>query len=112
MCASKIHEATVTESRIDYQGSIEIDQAIMESAGLLEYEWVQVANMTNGERFETYVIKGPKGSGVIGLNGAAARLGIVGDKIIIFAMRLMEEKDAKALKPKFIRLMDNNKIKD
>lgn len=111
MCRSKIHNATVTESRIDYKGSIQIDASLMKAADLLEHEMVLVANMSNGERFETYVIKGKSGSGVIGLNGAAARLGIVGDKLIIMAAGWMEERDAKQLKPKFIYLNEKNRLK-
>ena len=110
MCHSKIHGATVTESRIDYVGSIQIDEDLMDASNLLEYEWVQVANMSNGERFETYVIKGKRGSGAIGLNGAAARLGLPGDKVIIFAMKLMTDEEAPKLKPSFVYVDQKNKI--
>jgi len=110
MCSSKIHGATVTEARVDYVGSIQIDEALMQVSGLLEYEWVQVANMSNGERFETYVIKGEKNSGKIGLNGAAARLGKVGDKVIIFAMSVLQEEEAKKMKPKFVYVDEKNRI--
>lgn len=111
MCSSKIHGATVTEARIDYVGSIQIDEDLMDAVDLLEFEWVQVASLTNGQRFETYVIKGKRGSGIIGLNGAAAHLGKVGDKVIVFAMRMVPEENAKKLKPKFIYLNEKNKIK-
>jgi len=110
MCKSKIHRATITESDIHYEGSIQIDQALMEEAGLRDYEVVLIGNINNGNRFETYVIPGLRHSGVIGLNGAAARLGKVGDKIIIMAMAWMDEKEASQLKPRFLRVDDHNKI--
>ena len=82
---SKIHNATVTSCNLDYEGSISIDQNFIDAAGLLPHEKVLVVNVTNGERFETYVIPAPAGSGEIGLNGAAARLAVTGDKLIIMA---------------------------
>lgn len=112
MCRAKIHRAAVTASRLDYEGSIEIDESLMKAAGLLEYETVMVANVSNGARFETYVIKGPEDSGVIGLNGAAARLGVPGDKLIIMSIAWMEEAAARALKPRFILVDHQNKISD
>lgn len=110
MCRAKIHRATITTSNIDYEGSIEIDQALMEAADIYEHEMVLVANLSNGERFETYVIKGSRYSGVIGLNGAAARLGVRGDKVIIMSIGLIDEKDYAQFKPRFIRVDENNRI--
>jgi len=75
MCIAKIHRATITACHLDYEGSIQVDQTLMEAAGIFEHEMVLVANLANGERFETYVICGPKDTGVISLNGAASRLG-------------------------------------
>ena len=110
LCRAKIHRATVTASRSDYEGSIELDETLMRAAGLLEYELVLIANVANGARFETYVIKGPKNSGVIGLNGAAARLGVPGDKLIIMSIAWMSEAEARRLKPKFILVNHENKV--
>jgi aspartate 1-decarboxylase len=112
LCRAKIHRATVTASRPDYEGSIEIDESLMNSAGLLEHEVVLVANIANGARFETYVIRGPKNSGTIGLNGAAARLGVSGDKLIIMSIGWMTEAEARRLKPKFILVNHQNKVVD
>jgi aspartate 1-decarboxylase len=109
LCRAKIHRATITQSRIDYEGSIEVDEALMKEAGLLEHEMVLVANIANGQRFETYVIKGRANSGVIGLNGAAARLGNVGDKVIIMSVAWLTEKEAKSLKPAFIQVDEKNR---
>jgi len=111
MCRAKIHRATITHSRLDYQGSIEIDQTLMEAAGLFEHEVVLIANLSNGERFDTYVIKGRRNSGVIGLNGAAARLGVTGDKIIIISTAWMDEKAAAKHKPVFVHVDDKNRVR-
>lgn len=110
MCRAKIHRATITASRLDYEGSIEVDQALMEEAGILEHEMVLVANLANGQRFETYVIKGPRRSGVIGLNGAAARLGSPGDKIIIMSVAWLDDTAAKKLKPRFVQVDTHNRV--
>lgn len=107
---SKIHRATVTEANLNYVGSITIDEELMEAAGILENEKVQVVNINNGERFETYVIKGEKGSGTICLNGAAARLVQVGDKIIIMAYCLITPEEYKIHMPKIVFVDENNKI--
>lgn len=112
MCRAKIHRATITASRLDYEGSIEVDQALMDAAGILEHEMVLVANLSNGERFETYVIKGGRNTGVIGLNGAAARLGVPGDKIIIMSVAWLDDAGAKKLKPKFILVDPRNRVLD
>lgn len=94
---SKIHMATITESNLYYEGSITIDSGLMEKAGLLPYEQVQISNLNNGERFETYVIPGKKGE--ICLNGPTARKGVVGDKVIIFSYAWVDEKEAKGFGP-------------
>lgn len=110
MLKSKIHRATITETHLEYEGSLTIDEELIEKANLLVNEKVQVVNINNGERFETYVIKGERGSGKVSLNGAAARKGYVGDKIIIISYALMDEKEAKNHKPTVVRVDDNNKI--
>ena len=109
---SKIHKATVTEANLDYEGSITIDEALMKKADLLPAEKVEVFNMNNGSRFETYVIKGRKNSGVICLNGPAAHLGAVGDKVIIVSYLLVEEKKARSVKPKIIHVNERNQVRD
>ena len=89
---SKIHRATITQADLNYEGSITIDENLMDAADLKEYEKVAIVNNNNGERFETYVIKGIRGSGVIGLNGAAARKGMNGDVIIIISYCILDDK--------------------
>ncbi len=110
MCRAKIHRATITASRLDYEGSIEIDQNLMDAAGILEHEMILVANLANGHRFETYAIKGPRGSGSISLNGAAARLGSPGNKVIIMSVAWMSESLARKLKPKFVQVDAKNRL--
>jgi len=107
---AKIHIATVTESNLSYEGSITIDEAILEKAEILPYEQVMISNLNNGERFETYVIAGEKGSGEICLNGPTARKGVLGDKIIIFCYSYVEDKKLKEFKPKIVLLDEGNKI--
>jgi aspartate 1-decarboxylase len=109
---SKLHKGTVTEANINYRGSITIDKNLMEESGILPYELVQVVNVNNGERFETYVIEGEKNSGVICLNGAAARLVMPGDKVIIMAYAQMELEEAISFKPTILLLDENNKISE
>jgi len=99
---SKIHMVKVTETNLNYIGSITIDEDLMDAAGIIENEKVQVLNMSNGERFDTYVIKGERGSGVIGLNGPAARKVLVGDVVLILSYALMDIQEAKNFKPKII----------
>ncbi len=99
---SKIHRATVTEANLDYIGSITIDEALIEAAGLYEYEKVCVVDITNGARLETYVIRGERGSGVVCLNGAAAHLIHKGDLVIIMAYTWLEEQELKTHRPKII----------
>ena len=110
MLKSKIHRATVVQSELDYVGSITIDETLMEAAGIYEYEKVQIADVNNGNRFETYVIAGEKNSGMICLNGAAAHMVDIGDKIIIMSYADMEPAEIKDNKPKVVFVDDNNKI--
>ena len=110
MFHGKIHRATITEACLDYMGSITIDEDLMEAAGLLEGERVQIVDNNNGNRLETYVIKGARGSGVICLNGAAARKVHVGDKVIIIGYAMMTREEAQNLVPKVVMVDDNNKI--
>lgn len=99
---SKIHKVTVTEANLQYVGSITIDEELMKAANIIENEKVQVVNINNGERLETYVIKGEAGSGVICLNGPAARKVAVGDIVIIISYASMDFEEAKSFKPSFI----------
>ncbi len=110
MLRAKIHMATVTESNLAYEGSITIDEDILNAAGILPYEQVMISNMNNGERFETYVIKGKKGSGEICLNGPTARKGVVGDKVIIFSYVYIEDQKARDFHPTVIKLDEKNRI--
>ena len=112
MFLAKIHGATVTEANLNYVGSITIDAELLKASGILPWEVVEIWNITNGERFNTYVIEGPAGSGVICLNGAAARKVAVGDKIIITAYVQATEEEAKNWKPTVVLVDDNNRIVD
>ncbi len=107
---SKIHNVGITEADLNYIGSITIDEDMMDAVNLIENERVHIYNITNGNRLDTYVIKGKRGSGVIGINGAAARLVAVNDKIIIVSYASMEFEDAKNHKPLIIFPDENNKI--
>ncbi len=107
---SKIHRCTITESDINYVGSIAIDENLMDAAALIENEKVHIYNITNGERLETYVIKGQRGSGIISLNGAAARKAAVGDLVIIVSYASMDADEAASYKPSIIFPDANNKI--
>lgn len=106
---SKLHLVTVTEANLNYMGSITIDEDLMDAAGLIAGEKVQVVNNNNGERFETYVIRGERGTGCICLNGAAARKVLVGDTIIIISYALMDFEEARTFKPKVV-FPQNNRI--
>ena len=110
MLKSKIHRATVTQAEVDYVGSITIDEELLEAAGIYEYEKVQVADINNGNRLETYTIAGERGSGVICLNGAAAKLANVGDKVIIMAYAEMCADEIKENPPKVVFVDAENKI--
>ena len=106
---SKIHCAQVTQANLNYIGSITIDEDLMDAANMIEGEKVQIVNNNNGERFETYIIKGERGSGCICLNGAAARKVVVGDTVIIISYALMDFEEAKTSRPSVI-FPENNKV--
>lgn len=112
MFHGKIHRATVTQARLDYMGSITIDEDLMDAAGILPGERVQIVDNNNGSRLETYVIKGERGSGVICLNGAAARMVQVGDTVIIIAYAWMDEEEARACVPKVVMVDEHNRPVD
>lgn len=107
---SKIHRASVVQAELNYIGSITIDEELMEGAGIYEYEKVQIVDVDNGARFETYVISGERGSGMICLNGAAARMVSVGDKIIIMSYASMTAEELKTNPPKVVFVDENNRI--
>ena len=110
MLKSKIHRATVTQAELNYVGSITIDKALMDAAALIEYEKVQIVDIDNGARFETYIIEGEKNSGCICLNGAAARCVHVGDKIIIMSYAQMDKNDAKIHQPDVVFVNEKNEV--
>ena len=110
MLKGKIHRATVIQAELDYVGSITVDEELLEAAGILEYEKVQIVDVNNGSRFETYTICGERGSGMICLNGAAARCVSVHDKIILMAYAQMTPEEAKENKPNVVFVDDENKI--
>ncbi len=105
----KIHRATVTQCDLHYEGSISVDAALMERAGILPHEQVDVLNINNGNRFTTYAIPAAAGSGIIGINGAAARLAQKGDLVIIIAYARMEEAEAKSWQPRVLLVDGNNR---
>ncbi|MBQ2380966.1 MAG: aspartate 1-decarboxylase [Succinivibrio sp.] len=110
MMHGKIHRATVTQANLNYVGSITIDEDLLDAAGILPGEKVQIVNNNNGARLETYTIAGERKSGVICLNGAAARLAVEGDIVIIIAYALMDDKEARELQPKVVLVDENNHI--
>jgi aspartate 1-decarboxylase len=110
MLKSKIHRATVTEANIQYEGSITLDKDLMEAADIMPFEQVHVLDIDNGSRLETYVIEGERGSGVICINGAAARLVSAGDKVIIISYQTISEADALNLVPKLVYVDSQNAI--
>lgn len=110
MLKGKIHRARVTQAELNYVGSVTIDRTLMDAAGILEYEKVQIADVDNGERLETYVIAGEAGSGVICLNGAAARCVSTGDKVIIMAYAQVTPEEAQSFKPKVVFVDDANRL--
>jgi len=112
MLKSKIHRAHVTEANLHYEGSITIDTTLMEKADIIPGEKVEVFNLNNGTRLETYAIKGKRNSGIICLNGPAARGACVGDEVIIVSYTIVDDKQAKSIKPKVIKLNERNRIKD
>ena len=109
MLKGKIHRATVVQAELDYVGSITVDQDLLDASGILEYEKVQIVDVNNGNRFETYTIAGKRGSGMICLNGAAARCVSTGDKIIIMAYASMTPEEAKEFRPAVVFVDDDNK---
>ncbi|EFM09732.1 aspartate 1-decarboxylase [Paenibacillus curdlanolyticus YK9] len=109
MMKAKLHRATVTEANLHYVGSITIDEDLMDAADIWANEKVQIVNNNNGARLETYVIKGPRGSGVICLNGAAARLVQPGDQVIIISYAAMSEEEAREYKPRIVILDEKNR---
>ncbi|MGN8833689.1 aspartate 1-decarboxylase [Selenomonas montiformis] len=112
MLKGKIHCATVTEANLSYMGSITIDADLMDQAGILPNERVQVVDNNNGARLETYTIPGPRGSGVICLNGAAARCAQVGDVVIIMAYALFSEEEARSYRPTVVLVDESNRVKE
>ncbi|MBK5073034.1 aspartate 1-decarboxylase [Budviciaceae bacterium CWB-B4] len=110
MLKSKIHRATVIQAELDYIGSITVDQDLLDASGILEYEKVQIVNINNGSRFETYTISGKRGSGLICLNGAAARHVQVGDKVIIMCYAQLTPEEAKTHQPKVVFVDDDNGV--
>jgi aspartate 1-decarboxylase len=110
MMKSKIHRATVTQADLDYVGSVTLDAALMEAADLLEGEQVAIVDITNGARIETYVIPGPRGSGVIGINGAAAHLVHPGDLVIIMSYAVLTDAEARALEPLVVHVDGENRV--
>ena len=110
MMKSKIHRATVTQADLDYVGSVTLDAALMEAADLLDGEQVAIVDITNGARIETYVIPGPRGSGVIGINGAAAHLVHPGDLVIIMSYAMLDDSEARTLEPRVVHVDSDNRI--
>ena len=110
MLKGKIHRATVVQAELDYVGSITVDEELLEAANILEYEKVQIVDVNNGNRFETYTIAGERGSGVMCLNGAAARCASVNDKIILMAYAQMTPEEVKKNPPKVVFVDEDNKI--
>lgn len=109
---SKIHRAVVTEANLHYVGSVTLDRALMDAAGLHPYELVHIVDIDNGNRFETYVMEGKRGTGEICINGAAARLALAGDKVILMAYTQIDEKDLADHKPRIVFVNEKNEVTD
>lgn len=109
---AKIHKATVTETNLNYEGSLTLDESLMKAADMIPYEQVHVYNISNGERFLTYLIKGAKNSGVVAVNGAAAHKAKVGDKLIIASYVSLEEGEIDFFMPKILIVDENNRLKE
>lgn len=107
---SKIHRVTVTDSCLEYEGSLTIDEELMAAAGILSYELVMISNLNNGERFSTYAMPGTRGSGAVVLNGPTARKGVVGDHIIVFCYEYYSEEESLQHQPKIIHVDEKNRI--
>ncbi len=112
MLRSKIHRAVVTDANLEYEGSLTVDPVLLEAASILPYEQVHVSNLNNGERFETYVIPGQRGSGEVVLNGPTARRGVKGDKIIVFCYEYFNEEELKTFKPKIVLVDEYNRVRE
>lgn len=110
MLKCKLHRARVTHSELDYEGSCAIDSRLLDLAGIMEFEQIQIYNVANGERFTTYAIKAEPGSGIISVNGAAAHKARVGDRVIICAYTAMEEGQARVYKPRLVYLDETNRV--
>ena len=110
MLKSKLHRARVTDANLNYEGSLTVDRLLMDEVGLIPFEKIKIYNINNGERFDTYVIEGPAGSGTIALNGAAARKGLTGDLIIIVSYALYDQAELANYQPRVVVLDQNNKI--
>lgn len=110
MCKSKIHHGTLTGADLHYEGSLTLDRDLMDAADLLPYERVQVVNLNTGSRLETYVIEGARGSGTIQLNGAAARLGAVGDRVIVMSYAEYEEAELAGFEPRVVFVDEHNRV--
>ncbi len=110
MLRGKIHRATVTQCDLAYEGSCAIDEDLLDAAGMLPYEKIDIWNVNNGERFSTYIIPGERGSGVISLNGAAARCVHLGDLVIIATFGLMDDEEIKTFRPKVVLVDEKNRI--
>ena len=105
---SKIHRATITQTDLHYEGSLTLDRDLMDAASIADHEVIHVVNVNNGERFTTYAIEGPRGSGIVGLNGAAARLGMPGDLVIIMTFRFAEVPDGATPPPPIVVAVDDD----
>ncbi len=110
MFKSKIHRATITSADLHYEGSLTVDEDLLDAADLVTYEEIQVVNVHNGQRFTTYVIPGPRGSGVIQLNGAAARLGEPGDLVILISYGIYDDREARTIQPRVVHVDSRNRI--
>lgn len=111
MLKSKIHRATVTDANLNYEGSLSIDKMLMDAVGIVPFERIFIYNINNGERFETYAIEGPSDSGIIAMNGAAARKGMIGDLIIIVSYAMLDAAELTDYHPRIILLDEDNRIK-
>jgi aspartate 1-decarboxylase len=109
LCKSKIHGATITQANLHYEGSLTLDRQLIEAADLTPYEKIQVVNINNGVRLETYVLPGERGSGTVALNGAAARLGTVGDRVILISYAHFEESEVAGHEPRVVFVDDDNR---
>ncbi len=112
LCKSKLHRATVTQAELHYEGSLTVDAALMEAAGIVPFERVQVVDVTNGARLETYVIEGQRGSGIVCVNGAGARLVHVGDRVIVITYAQLTPEEARDQQPVIVLLNRDNSIRE